>query len=77
MEIRRVAVLESCSIKDALQFVSRGCYLVLEVYNKQEERLFELTQNELNGLLVLSKSPYEQISRLQKRKNSQKKEEIA
>lgn len=77
VEIRRVAVLESCSIKDALQFVSRGCYLVLEVYNKQEERLFELTQNELNGLLLLSKSPYEQISRLQKRKNSQKKEEIA
>jgi hypothetical protein len=50
VEIRRVAVLDSCSIKTALRFITKGSYLVLEVYDEAENRLFNLTQNELAEL---------------------------
>ncbi|MBQ8295281.1 MAG: site-2 protease family protein [Clostridia bacterium] len=60
-EIRRVAVLSSCPIKDTLRFLSRGSYLVLEVYDEQEGFLFDLPQNELSSLFQLAKTPYQPI----------------
>lgn len=63
-EIRRVAVLESCPIKDALRFLARGSYLVLEVYDEQERHLFDLPQNELAQLFTHAGSPYEPIGSL-------------
>ena len=38
-EIRRIAVLGSCPIKDTLRFITKGSYLVLEVYDEAENRL--------------------------------------
>ncbi len=61
VEIRRVAVLDSCSIKTALRFITKGSYLVLEVYDEAENRLFNLTQNELAHLLLLAKTPYQSL----------------
>ena len=60
-EIRRIAVLATCPIKDVLRFVSKGSYLILEVYDEQENRLFELSQNQFSDLFAAAKSPYEPI----------------
>jgi stage IV sporulation protein FB len=67
IEIRRIAVRDSCPIKNALRFLSREYYLVLEIYDSQERHLFNLTQNELSDLFLLSNSPYESLALLQKR----------
>lgn len=61
VEVRRIAVLESCSIKTALRFITKGSYLVLEVYDDAENRLFDLTQNELARLVLQSKTPYQTL----------------
>jgi hypothetical protein len=63
-ELRRVAVLESCTIKRALRFLARGSYLVLEVYDENERLLFTLSQNKLSQLFVLAKTPYETLGTL-------------
>lgn len=68
-EIRRVAVLHTCTVKQALRFVARGSYLVLEVYDEQENYLFSLPQNKLASLFTLSQSPYETLGELQKEKS--------
>jgi Zn-dependent protease len=62
LEIRRVAVLSSCPIKDTLRFVSKGCFLVLEVYDEQENHLFDLSQTELSSLFARAPSPYTTLS---------------
>ncbi len=64
VEIRRVAVSASCPTKDALRFLSRGSYLILEVYDEQENHLFDLPQNELSAYFLSAKSPYTPISEL-------------
>ncbi len=64
VEIRRVAVLESCSVKDALRFVARGSYLVLEVYDEQERHLFDLPQNGLAELFERAETPYATLGEL-------------
>ena len=64
VEIRRVALCETCPIKDALRFLSRGSYLILEVYDKQENHLFDLSQNELSAYFLSAKSPYTTLSEL-------------
>ncbi|MBQ8685968.1 MAG: hypothetical protein IJ514_07340 [Clostridia bacterium] len=58
VEIKRVAVLENKPIKDIFRYLSRGSYLVLEVYDQNESLLFELSQNELSRLFLCSASPY-------------------
>lgn len=65
-EIRRVAVLASCPIKNALRFISKGYYLVLEVYDEQENHLFNLSQNEFADLFVRAKTPYEPLGSVYK-----------
>ncbi len=69
VELRRVAVLGSCPIKNTLKFVSRGTYLVLEVYDEKERHLFDLTQNELSKYFTCAQSPYETLISLQNRIN--------
>lgn len=64
VEIRRVAISGSCPIKDALRFLARGSYLVLEVYDKNGELSFELPQNRLAELFLETKTPYEPIENL-------------
>ena len=47
MEIRRVAVEETCSLKRAVGFIERDKYLILDVYDERENYLGEIGQNEL------------------------------
>ena len=58
VEIRRVAILATCPIKDAFRFLARGVYLVLELYDEQENHLCDLSQNELSTLFEKAPSPY-------------------
>ncbi len=60
-EVKRVAIAASCPVKDALRFLSRGRYLVLEVYDERGFRLFDLPQNELSRLFTLANTPYEPL----------------
>ncbi len=64
VELRRVAVSERCPIKDALRYVSSGSYLVLEVYDANERKLFELPQNELDEYFRRAPSPYTPLGEL-------------
>ena len=69
IELKRVAVLDTCPIKDVLGFLSRGSYLVLEVYDENERHLFDLPQNELSAWFLRAKTPYESLNSI---KNGQK-----
>ncbi len=72
-ELRRVAVLDTCTVKNALRFLSRGSYLVLEVYDKNEKHLFDLSQNRLAELFSLSGTPYDTLGNLYERVKSAQK----
>jgi stage IV sporulation protein FB len=67
VELRRVAVLDTCTVKGALRFLSRGSYLVLEVYDKNEKHLFDLPQNLLAELFTKAATPYETLGSLYKK----------
>jgi stage IV sporulation protein FB len=67
VELRRVAVLDSCPVKDAFRFLSRGTYLVLEVYDEQENHLFDLSQNQLDFFFVQAQTPYESLKSIKER----------
>ena len=69
VEIRRVAVLDTCTVKSALRFLSASSYLVLEVYDKQERHLFDLPQNLFASLFAKAESPYESLGVLYTKKN--------
>ncbi len=64
VEIHRVAIACDCPIKDAFRFVSRGSYLVLEVYDEDENQLFELSQSRLSALFLIAETPYETLKTL-------------
>ena len=64
IELRRVAVLDTCTIKNALRFLSRENYLILEVFDRNEKHLFSLSQNEFFELFSYSESPYETLGNL-------------
>lgn len=64
VELRRVAVLDSRPIKDALRYLARGSYLVLEVYDENERHLFDLPQNEFSAWFLQAKSPYASLREL-------------
>ena len=64
VEIRRVAVLNTCTVKSALRFLSPSSYLVLEVFNDKEEHLFDLPQNLFSDLFASASSPYETLGTL-------------
>lgn len=61
VEVRRVAILDTCPIKDAFRFLCRGSYLVLDVYTDGETFAFSLPQNLLHKLFVSARSPYVSI----------------
>ena len=54
----KVAVMETRPVKDVFRYLSRGSYLVLEVYSEDERLLYTLSQNEISKLFLSSKSPY-------------------
>ena len=58
VEIRRVAIFASCPVKDAFRFLSRGSYLVLELYDERENHICNLSQNELSALFEKAQTPY-------------------
>ena len=64
VEIRRVAVFSTLPVKNALKFLSKGSYLVLEVYDSQENHLFDLPQNELSEWFSKAESPYQSLESL-------------
>ena len=64
VELRRVAVAASCPIKDVLRYVANGSYLVLEVYDENEQKLFELPQNALSDYFLRAPSPYTPLGAL-------------
>ena len=64
VELKRVAVLDSCPIKAVMGFLSRGSYLVLEVYDESERHLFDLPQNELAVWFLHAKTPYESLKNI-------------
>ena len=66
VEIRRVAVLDTCTVKNALRFLSTGSYLVLEVYDKNETHLFDLPQNLFATLFANVDNPYAKLGDLYK-----------
>lgn len=76
-EIRRVAVPHTLPVKDALKFLSKDYYLVLEVYGEREEYLFDLPQNLFSDLFLRAPTPYTSLGFLcenlpKKSKNGQK-----
>lgn len=71
VEIRRIAILASCPIKDAFRFLSRGSYLVLELYDDEERHVCNLPQNELSALFAQAPSPYTPIKELINAKKAQ------
>ncbi|MBQ8875922.1 MAG: hypothetical protein IJY63_00050 [Clostridia bacterium] len=75
VEIRRVAVSERCPIKDALRFLSRGTYLVLEVYDEHENHLFDLPQNELSTYFLAAQSPYTPLGALRREAEKETKKQ--
>ena len=72
IELKRVAVLGSCPIKDVMGFISRGSYLVLEIYDENERHLFDLPQNELSSWFLNAKTPYESLFSIKTQQNEQK-----
>ena len=70
-EIRRVAVLHTCTVKQALRFIAKGSYLVLEVYDEKENHLFSLPQNKFASLFTLSQNPYQTLGELWQKEMSQ------
>jgi hypothetical protein len=64
-------VLETCTIKNALRFLSRESYLVFEVFDESERHLFDLSQNEFFDLFSKADSPYETLGKL--RENAHRK----
>lgn len=60
-EVRYVAVLDSIPIKNCLAFLAKGSYLILVVYDEQENFLFELSQNELSEYFLRARTPYDSL----------------
>ena len=64
LEIKRVAVSQRCAVKDIVRHLTRGVYLVLEVYDEQGNHLFDLSQNEFSDAFLTAQSPYTPVGKL-------------
>lgn len=73
LEIRRVAISNNCPVKDVFRYISKGRYLVLEVYDSDENHLFNLSQNQLSALFLQSETPYDTLQTLKNRQKTAKK----
>lgn len=58
VETRRIAVLQTCKLKDVFRFIRQGSFLILDVYSTDEQPLFTVTQNELDNLFLRAQTPY-------------------
>lgn len=74
IELRRVAISADCPVKDALRFLDRNSYLVLEVYDGAQNHLFDLPQNTLAKIFAASQTPYESLLQLYDRQKKPKKD---
>ncbi len=72
VEVRRVAVLEDKPVKEVLKYIQSGSYLVLEAYDRRENKLFEITQNQLAQAFLSSSTPYTPLKLLKMSKNNEK-----
>ena len=68
VEVRRVAISEDKPVKDTIKYLQSGSYLVLEVYDKNEQKRFEITQNELSDAFLCSATPYTPLKMLRRDK---------
>lgn len=68
VEVRRVAVADTQTLKDAFRFLQAGTFLVLDVYAENETLSFSLTQNELHEAFVRADSPYVALRELRPKK---------
>lgn len=73
VEIRRVAILAESPVKELFPFLTRGSYLIFEVYDRQECLLFEIPQNRLSTLFLAAKTPYEPLLTLWTRLKKEEK----
>ena len=74
-EIKRVAVLNSCPIKNLFKYLTSGAYTVFEVYDAQENHLFDLPQNELSARFLTVSTPYVPIGELYRKEKTAKTHE--
>ena len=51
MEIKKVALSDSCTVKKAISFLERGKYLEITVFDGEGEFLCELSEAELCAIL--------------------------
>ncbi len=72
VEIRRVAIDSGCAVKDVFPFLSRGSYLVLEVY-EEGAWAFDLPQNAFAKWFAQADTPYQTLRELQKKVKNTKK----
>ena len=64
VETRRIAVLQTCKLKDVFRFIRQSSFLILDVYSTDEQPLFTVTQNELDNLFLRANSPYATLGEL-------------
>ena len=69
VEVRRVALFYDKPVKDVLKYIQSGSYLVLEAYDNRENKVFEITQNELSEAFLQSATPYTPLKNLKRWKN--------
>ncbi len=65
VEVRRVAVANSRTLKDVFRFLESGKFLILDVYNEDETFAFSLSQNELCEVFLQVPNPYVSLYELQ------------
>lgn len=64
VELKRVAVLATMPVKNAFRYIGQGTYLVLEAYEADGTKAFELPQNELSEWFLVAPTPYTPIGDL-------------
>lgn len=64
VEVRRIAVAGTQTLKDVFRFLQAGTFLVLDVYAEDETLSFSLTQNELHEAFLHAEGPYVQLNEL-------------
>jgi hypothetical protein len=68
-------VPETLPIKDVFHFLAKDCYLVLEVYDDKQTKLFDLPQNRFAALFCNAATPYATIKELSIEQNFSKSAE--
>lgn len=64
VEIKRVALSHNRPVKEVLRFLSKGGYLIVEIYDEKQTHIRDLSQNEFSELFLRAKSPYTPLKEL-------------